>query len=322
MLNISFSIIIPTYNEEADIRETLDALVALTWPAKEIIVVDDSTDSTPAIIAEYVAKGVKLIKPEVRQGRCEARNIGVRASSGEVLLILNADVRLPSNFLEQIVPLYEQGYDSVAVMNTIANQQKVYARYLEAKRNWRISNNVYRNWAKELGGVFWTEAFSVRRTVAMKTRLFPSGYAVPLEAGEDARFAEDLRMIGCRGYFAENIVVPHIAPDTLHDFWKIRKGRGAGTPQIRYFLDNWPSWKIAAWRYAKLLQRLFKTITVAPLLYEGYQLARHMPGSVALETVRYAWVIVVEEAAKTVGEYHSHRRVLSAICRGRLGVVS
>jgi len=315
--SVHFSIIIPTYNEAADIRATLEALVALKSSAKEIIVVDDSTDATPAIVAEYSDRGVKLVKPEVRRGRCEARNIGVRAASGDVLVILNADVRLPVNFLDLIAPLYEQGYDSVAVHNTVANQENVYARFIEAKRNRRIANRVYQAWAARFNGVFWTEAFSVRKDVAMKTRLFPSGYDVPIEAGEDARFAEDLRKVGCRGFFAEYIVVPHIAPDTLREFWRVRKGRGAGTPQIRFFLDEWPLWKISGWRYMKLLQRLFKMVAVAPLLLEAFQYARHMHRPLIPETLRYAWVIAVEEMAKTLGEYESHRRIRHGMAHRR-----
>jgi glycosyltransferase involved in cell wall biosynthesis len=311
--SLMFSIIVPTYNEENDIRETLESLVALDWPNKEIIIVDDSNDSTPLIVTEFAPAGVRLIKPDVRKGRCEARNIGIRASVGDVLVILNADVRLPANFLCSIAPLYENGIESVAVMNTIANQDQLYARFLEARRNWRIANNVYRNWADQFGGVFWTEAFSVRRDIAMKTNLFPADFSVPLEAGEDARFAEDLRKIHCKGVFAENIVVPHVAPGTLAEFWKIRIGRGAGTPQIRYFLDRWPMWKISAWRYAKFSQRLLKVGTLLPVIYSGYQLARHMPGNQLAETLRFAWVVAVEEAAKTVGEYTSQKKLKAAL---------
>jgi len=91
---VKFSIVIPTYNEEKDIGATLDSLLGLRYSDKEIVVVDDSTDTTPQIVSAYAGRGVKLIRPEVRKGRCEARNIGVRASSGDVVVILNADVLL------------------------------------------------------------------------------------------------------------------------------------------------------------------------------------------------------------------------------------
>lgn len=309
MNNPTFSIIIPTYNEEKDIRRTLEALVELEWEKKEIIVVDDSTDRTPLIVKEFETQGVKLVKPEVRKGRCEARNIGIRISTGDVLVILNADVLLPRTFLKDIARYYEMDYDCVSVMNTIANQDMAYARYIEAKRNRRIQQNVYRNWAKELNGIFWTEGFSVRRDKALKTSLFPSGYAVPIEAGEDARFADELRKMGCKGYFAEDIVVPHVSPGTLKEFWHIRIGRGAGTPQIRFYLDKWPNWKISLWRYAKIVQRLARMITVVPIIYPGFLLARCMRSNTFKETLVFSWVIAVEELAKTVGEYKSHRKV-------------
>ena len=316
MSELSFSIIIPTYNEELDIRGTLEAVISLVWSRKEIIVVDDSTDRTPEIVSEYHAYGVKLIKPEKRNGRSEARNIGIHAATGDVLLILNADVLLPNDFLQSIAKFYSQGYHSVSVMNTISNQNQLYARFLEARRNLRISKNVYNRWAKELNGVFWTEGFSVRRDIALKTRLFPSGYEIPLEAGEDARFAEDLRRVGCRGYFAGEIIVPHIAPGTLREFWRIRVGRGAGMPQVRYFLDRWPSWKISVWRYAKVFQRLAKVVTIIPLIYSGYCLAKNMHRNLVIETLRYVWVMIVEEAASTVGEYQSHSKI-KAVIRSR-----
>jgi glycosyltransferase involved in cell wall biosynthesis len=48
-----FSIIIPTYNEERDIAATLEALLGLDYPDREIIVVDDSSDRTPEIVGGY-----------------------------------------------------------------------------------------------------------------------------------------------------------------------------------------------------------------------------------------------------------------------------
>jgi glycosyltransferase involved in cell wall biosynthesis len=47
---MKFSIIIPTYNEERGIGATLEALLSLDYPDREIIVVDDSSDRTPEIV--------------------------------------------------------------------------------------------------------------------------------------------------------------------------------------------------------------------------------------------------------------------------------
>ena len=59
--DLKFSIITPSFNEEKDIRETLENFIGLSYPNKEILVVDDSTDQTAEIIKEYASRGVRLI---------------------------------------------------------------------------------------------------------------------------------------------------------------------------------------------------------------------------------------------------------------------
>ena len=121
--DLKFSIIIPTYNEEKVIERTLQLLIGLDYPNKEIIVVDDSKDSTPDIVRKFEKKGVVLIRPKVRGGRCEARNIGIRESKGDVVIILNADVFLPQDFLIKVKKYYDSGYDSVGVKPVVANTE-------------------------------------------------------------------------------------------------------------------------------------------------------------------------------------------------------
>ena len=58
-----FSIIIPAHNEEMDIAATLEALLALDYPDREILVVDDSSDRTPETVGGYARQGVRLIHP-------------------------------------------------------------------------------------------------------------------------------------------------------------------------------------------------------------------------------------------------------------------
>ena len=126
---MKFSIIIPTYNEEHDITETLEALLKLDYPDKEIIVVDDSTDRTPDIVRGYTDHGVRLIHPG-GGGRCEARNLGIREAAGEILVILNADVHPRPDFLRRLVPHYEQGADYVLVLGKVSNLDNLFARYI------------------------------------------------------------------------------------------------------------------------------------------------------------------------------------------------
>ena len=169
---MKFSIVIPTYNEERDIAGTLDGLLAIDYPAVEIIVVDDSTDMTPAIVRRYEARGVRLIHPPKREGRCGARNLGIQEASGDVVVILNADVRPRPDFFRRLVPYYEQGYDYVLVNSKVANTHDLYARYVGSMG------------AAVQGGdpswMEWTEGFSCRREMAIRAGLFPTGFPVPI----------------------------------------------------------------------------------------------------------------------------------------------
>lgn len=82
----SVSIVIPAYNAEAYLNDCLSSVMG---QADEIIVVDDgSTDSTPAIASGF--DGVRLISTPNR-GLASARNEGIRASSGQWLVFVDAD---------------------------------------------------------------------------------------------------------------------------------------------------------------------------------------------------------------------------------------
>ena len=86
-----FSIIIACYKQEALIRETVESALAVTFPDKEIIVVDDaSPDGTFAILESY-ADRVRVSRNQKNLGACENRNQGARIAKGEYLVFLDGD---------------------------------------------------------------------------------------------------------------------------------------------------------------------------------------------------------------------------------------
>ncbi|MGC9079781.1 MAG: glycosyltransferase, partial [Nanopusillaceae archaeon] len=89
------SIIVPAYNEEKNIGETLKRLVKLDYPKDklEIIVVDDgSTDNTSEVVRKYIEKypNIKLFRKE-NGGKASALNYGIKNSTGEYIVTLDAD---------------------------------------------------------------------------------------------------------------------------------------------------------------------------------------------------------------------------------------
>jgi glycosyltransferase involved in cell wall biosynthesis len=90
------SILIPAYNAEQWIGETLESALQQTWPNKEIIVVDDgSVDRTRQAAQQFAERGV-IVTTQPNGGAAAARNKALELSKGEYIQWLDADDLLSS----------------------------------------------------------------------------------------------------------------------------------------------------------------------------------------------------------------------------------
>lgn len=90
------SIVIPLYNKEQSIAQTLDSVLRQEGADFEIVIVDDgSTDRSYQIAAEYARKDKRIhLYQQENGGPSKARNTGVRKANGEWILFLDADDEL------------------------------------------------------------------------------------------------------------------------------------------------------------------------------------------------------------------------------------
>lgn len=92
---IKISAVIPAYNAEKYIEETITSLIRQTYRLHEILVIDDkSSDNTVNIVERLRAASsvpIKLICQETNQGVSSARNRGIMASGGDWILFMDAD---------------------------------------------------------------------------------------------------------------------------------------------------------------------------------------------------------------------------------------
>ncbi len=94
---LTFSIIIPVYNEQGYLDHCLRSLALQTVKPDEVIVIDNnSTDDTAAIAASF--DFVTLLR-EPRQGRIYAQDTGVRNAKGKIIVRLDGDTRLPPEWM-------------------------------------------------------------------------------------------------------------------------------------------------------------------------------------------------------------------------------
>jgi glycosyltransferase involved in cell wall biosynthesis len=106
-LNPRVTVLIPLYNGEKYLRETLDSVVNQDYDRWELLVVNDgSTDTGPEIVKEYIAKDkkrIRMINNQGQKGIVGALNTGINEARGEFIARLDSDdICLPNRLSAQI----------------------------------------------------------------------------------------------------------------------------------------------------------------------------------------------------------------------------
>ena len=101
--------LITAYNEEKDIKGKLKNTLELDYPRSklEIIVASDaSSDNTDAIVREFAAQGVKLLRVEGRLGKTEVQNQAVKTAKGQIIVFSDATTRYEKSAVRKLVRNY------------------------------------------------------------------------------------------------------------------------------------------------------------------------------------------------------------------------
>lgn len=213
------SIIVPAHNEEAYLDLTLDSVHAAAELLRvrsdvdiETIVVDNDSNDETATVAR--AKGAKVVREPLRS-IARARNTGVRHSSGDVLVFVDADVILPPTVLH-------------AIHTTMSNPQCVGGGVGADYRPRCLSVRIYlRAWGLlglVLGMVQGATQFC-RKSVFEEV----GGYDESVWIGEDVDFYWELKKLTKDGHRTVKLIREPVV-----------------RPSCRRF-DIWPMWKILIW---------------------------------------------------------------------------
>lgn len=141
------SVIIPAYNADRFIRDTLTTVAAQTYAAIEILVVDDgSTDNTAKIVSAFTAQDPRIRLIQTRNGGvARARNIGLQEARGRYVAFLDADdLWHPEKIARQVAFMDEHAEDPRwAAVYTLHHVIDEHGVVLDQGREWSCSGYMY-----------------------------------------------------------------------------------------------------------------------------------------------------------------------------------
>jgi len=222
----TFSIIIPTYDRPQHLSACLESVTALHYPPAliDVVVVDDGGPAPlEGVIAPFRSRLPVTLLRQARAGPGAARNAGAAQAKGEFLAFTDDDCRPAPDWLQ-----------ALARRLTTASRAVVGGPMRNA-----LPDNVYSAasdvLAEAVDAYFNTEPSRARHlfsgNLALSRADFQAvgGFDATLMTSEDRDFCDRCLEHGCRLIFAQEAVVSHIRPLTLHTFWRQHFEYGRGT---------------------------------------------------------------------------------------------
>jgi len=293
MLPDEVSIVTPTFNQLPFLKQYIASLERqLPDPAAfEVVIVNDgSTDGTGDYLDAYQGPlRLEVIHLKENQGRSSARNRGIEATSGRLILFLDGDVVTPNDLVQGHSERHTGKQEALLgrIIYRKQGQTRAWTRFLERRGAVRLPPG------REIPGHhFLTIHSSVPRDLLVKCGGFDESLAI---YGEDIDLGFRLRKVGVRLSFAPELEVLHLHVRTLEESLKVAESFGRTTlPQLmirypemselmkfeRITVDGWSGrWRRAAlsrgiYRTALGLTKALGTIGAPPVLY-SYLLYYH-----------------------------------------------
>lgn len=184
-MSVKFSVIMPAYNVEKYIGESIDSILGQNYSSFELIIIDDgSTDNTREVCEEYakIDKRIKFVH-KTNGGLSSARNRGLQIAKGEYVLFIDSDdywcdystLKKINSIIEStrgdlIVFSFEKVYkdDSKLVKNNKSKSKFVFDCCKEKIMKYLIEKNIYKACA-------WNKCVK-KEIIDINHMNFPEGY--------------------------------------------------------------------------------------------------------------------------------------------------
>ncbi len=199
----TISVVVPVYNGGEPFRACLAALVALSPPPLEIIVVaNGDTDGSGDLAASF---GAKVIRVPTPSGPGLARNLGAQMARGAILLFVDADVVVPRDIVARVAQFFAQDPALDAVMGSyddVPGDQGFLSQY----RN--LLHHYVHQQGEEHASTFWGACGAIRQEVFAASGGFSERYRTP--SVEDIELGYRLKESGARLALCKTLQVKHL----------------------------------------------------------------------------------------------------------------
>ncbi len=215
------SVVIPTFNSGKTLEKCLKSLRSQTLKPSEIIVVDSfSKDNTVSIAKKYNCKIIQR-----KSNIAQARNLGVKAAKGEVIVFIDSDCVAGKRTLEELIRPMTEKYEKFVVGSIRINKKDDVAVVFGL--NWELQTSAE--------GYVNTSAAAC---VAIKDEVFKKVGLFRNVISEDIDFCLRARKKGFRIYRNPKAYVIHLYPygmlKAFKKWWKYAKG-------YRYLFLKYPN---------------------------------------------------------------------------------
>jgi len=196
------SIVIPSYNFLELLKTTLKSLENQTVSKDnfEVVVVDDcSSDGTADFLKNYKELNLTYIVNTINSGRAVSRNNGIKTASNELIILLDADIEVNSNFIELHLKAHENRTCAVIgkVQYSPDFKKNLLMKYLDTR-----GENKTESGSKLPGKYFRTANVSIPKDLLLQAGLFDESITF---GGEDIELGFKLKKITNIYYLPEAI---------------------------------------------------------------------------------------------------------------------
>lgn len=228
------SIIVPAFNEAANIAATVRSLITSDYPYLEVIVVDDgSSDGTADIVERLRLPGVRVIR-QANAGKPAALNTGIRAARADLLVLVDGDTVFQRDTVYNLVQGFTDPQVGAISGNTkVANRKRLLGRWqhLEYVIGFNLDRRLF-----DLAGCMPTIPGAIgafRREVLHDVAGY--GGAVSHDTlAEDTDLTMAVLRAGWKVIYEEHAIAWTEAPSSLRQLWRQRYRWCYGTMQAMW----------------------------------------------------------------------------------------